>query len=74
MPPCVPWTCCAEEQLDTISECPSCGKQKERWTMRFAQTRRFVVPTKAELEVEVQVDEPPALEVDLEHDEPPALD
>jgi hypothetical protein len=37
----VPWSCCGEELSDDAPECPSCGKAKARWTVRFDRTRVF---------------------------------
>ncbi len=37
----MPWTCCGAEQKDDAQKCPSCGKAKNKWTMRLGRTRVF---------------------------------
>lgn len=37
----MPWTCCDAELSDDEPECPSCGKAKAKWTVRFDRTRVF---------------------------------
>ncbi len=37
----MPWSCCGAELSDDEAECPSCGKSKAKWTVRFDRTRVF---------------------------------
>ncbi|MGE0712207.1 MAG: hypothetical protein AB7N76_32245 [Planctomycetota bacterium] len=39
----MPWHCCDLEHDDLLMACPSCGKPKRDWTIRFDATRSFVV-------------------------------
>lgn len=40
----MPWACCDDSQIqDDLFNCPSCGKAKTKWTMRFNKTRVFSV-------------------------------
>lgn len=51
----MPWDCCAEELLDTVRECPTCGTTKVSWTTTFRATRLFVIPRKGEAWVELEL-------------------
>lgn len=39
----MPWTCCGRAVLDELSTCPTCGKAKGNWTLRFDKTRVFTL-------------------------------
>jgi len=39
----VPWNCCDAELPDSAPVCPTCGKSKEKWTVRYGVTRRLQI-------------------------------
>lgn len=48
----MPWTCCGAAHGDDEPSCPTCGKEKQKWTLRFDRTRVFSFSGKPKLDDE----------------------